>query len=1254
LNLFAGTYSENIVDANGCTASFAATITQPPAALSPALLPTNVICFGTSTGSINLTISGGVPNYTYSWSNGATSQDISNLTAGPYSVTVMDSVGCTSTIATLVTQPANALSLTFANTNVSCFGFNNGSINLTPSNGTLPYVYQWSNGAVSQDLNNLFAGSYSVNVTDGNGCQATITAQVTQPANTLTSSVTHTNVLCHNGASATATASALGGTPPYSYTWSNGQTTAFIDSLTAGIYSVVVSDMNGCSSSQSIAVTQPMPLILQPTNVNNLCFGQTAGSIALNVIGGATPYSYLWSNGATLDSIGGLAAGPYFVTVTDDNGCTATFSDTITQPASAIAVSVLITDNLCFGYGTGQIDLTAFGGSAPYQYQWNNGSLSQDIQNLTAGNYTIAVIDQNGCLLTDTFTVNQPPQAAVVSAVTANVSCFGGSNGAVNITVTGPNPPFSYAWSNGATTQDVFNLVPGSYTNTITDLNGCITLYTANITQPAAALSMLSVDTNILCYAQNTGSIDLSAFGGVAPYTYVWSNSASTQDLQGVPAGVYSVVLTDANGCQANFSTQLSQPNAPISSSVATTNVLCFGQSTGAVDLSVSGGSAPYTYLWSNGATSQDINALPVGFYTVAITDANGCTHNTFANIYQPALPINVTANLSPVSCFGLNDGAISVVVSGGVPSYFLNWSNGQTTNTINNLSTGFFALQVTDFNGCTSQWNYNLTQPAGPLLLTTATTPAACFNGNNGTIDLTPVGGTLPYAYLWSNGAATQDVNSLVAGPYSVLVTDANGCTASIADTVNQPQAFTSSAALQNINCFSQNTGAIDVSVNGGTAPYTYLWNNAATTQDLNNILAGTYSVAITDANNCVITNSFVLTQPFIPTTTSVTLTQPSCFGTADGSINLSVTSGNASLSYLWSNNQTTQDLNNIPSGFYSVTITDNLGCVDTLSMFLTQPDTLGISAILTNPSCVATNNGVVDITVTGGTAPYSFVWLSGQNTEDIANLTQGTYFVLVTDANGCSKTANFTLTDPTPISASYTFTQPTCHGGTNATVDVTVVGGNAPYSYNWFSGQTSQDLVNVPAGNDTLFIVDFNNCPHALPITVTQPDSIQLNFNVTNIACFGNLSGAIDLTVTGGTPGYTYLWSNTATTQDLANLNIGNYNVIVTDLNGCQMIDTVQISQPISPLNLQVTGNNISCFGGTNGNINLTVLGGTAPYFYNWNNGSSTEDLSGLSAGNYSVLVTDALGCTASTSITISTPAAALAISNAVLTNV
>ena len=1253
-NLPIGTYSVTVTDANGCSQYISDTLTQPGAALTASIFPTMVVCYGTPSGAANLSVSGGVLPYSYAWTNGSSTEDITSIFAGTYTVTVTDFAGCSITQSITITQPANALSLGVSTVNVSCFGLSNGSINLTPSFGTTPYSYAWSNGASSQDLNNIAAGIYTVTTTDANGCIAILTAQITQPATTLVSTIQHTDVPCHNGASGTGTAAGLGGTPPYSYTWSNGQTTAFVDSLLAGIYSVVISDNNGCTSSQSVLVTQPAPIVIQSANVNNLCFGQTSGSINLTVFGGAVPYAYLWSNGATTDSIGGLGAGPYFVTVTDDNACTATYSDTITQPASSIALSVLITNNLCFGYGNGAIDLTAIGGTAPYQFQWNNGSLSQDIQNLTAGIYTVAVIDQNGCLVTDTFTVNQPPAAAIVTAVNANVSCFGGNNGAINLTVTGPNPPFTYLWSNGATTQDIFNLVPGAYTNNITNANGCVTSYTVNITQPAAPISIQSINTNVLCYAQNTGVIDLSVFGGVAPYTYLWSNLTATQDLNNIPAGIYSVTVTDASGCQTTFNTQLTQPAAPIAASTATANVLCFGQSTGAIDLTVGGGSAPYLYTWSNAATSQDINGLPIGFYSVLITDANGCTLNTAANIYQPALPVSVTATITPISCFGYQDGAISVVVSGGVPSYALSWSNNQNTFLVDSLVAGFYALQVLDFNGCTSQWNFNVSQPTTPLLLSVAPTPASCYNGNNGTVDLTPTGGTAPYTYLWNNGATTQDLNSLLAGSYSVVVSDTNGCQATISATILQPQPFSSSATLQNINCYSQNTGAIDLSVVGGTAPYTYLWNNAATTQDLNNLLAASYSVSITDANTCVITNTFNLSQPLIPTTLSLQLTQPSCFAASDGSIDLSVSSGNASLSYLWNNNQTTQDINNIPSGFYSVSVTDNLGCVDTISTFLNQPDTIGITAILTNPSCPGALNASIDLSITGGTAPYTFTWLSGQNTEDIFNLAQGTYFVTVTDTNGCSKTATFTLVDPVQVASTYTFTPPTCFGGSNATLNVTVTGGAAPYNYLWASGQTTEDLVNVSAGNDTIYITDALGCPHSMVTTITQPDSIQLNFVITNINCFGTASGAIDLSVSGGTPGYTYLWNNAVTTQDLTNLNIGTYILQVTDNNGCFVFDTLSITQASSPISLLVTGSNISCFAGSNGSVNLTVQGGVGPYLYNWSNGATTEDLSGLGAGTYVVVVTDSNGCQNTTSLVISTPAAALTISNVLLTNI
>jgi hypothetical protein len=425
-DLSAGTYSVIVTDANGCTAAYSGIVTAPGSALAVTLYPSPALCFGTPTGGVDLTVAGGVPGYTYSWSNGQTSQDLTGVVGGQYTVTVQDANGCLYADTIEVSQPQSALTLTQVTTNISCNGLSDGYINLIVSGGTQAYTYLWNTGDTTQDLSNIPAGSYHVTVTDANGCVGSLTVLVTQPSALVGVSGVATNILCHGAATGSIAVQGTGGTGIYTYLWNNGSTAATLSGVSAGIYSVTVRDNNGCSANQSWTLSQPTPITLQSTNTNILCYGQTAGSITTSASGGVAPYTYAWTNGLTGATIVNQAAGPYFVTVTDGNGCTATFSDTIYQPQSALTLTTVVTDNICFGVAAGSIDNTVTGGTAPYNYQWNTSGTSQDLQNLLAGTYVVTITDANGCLLTSTMSVAQPPQSMSASTTHLNVSCFGG------------------------------------------------------------------------------------------------------------------------------------------------------------------------------------------------------------------------------------------------------------------------------------------------------------------------------------------------------------------------------------------------------------------------------------------------------------------------------------------------------------------------------------------------------------------------------------------------------------------------------------------------------------------------------------------------------------------------------------------------------------------------------------------------------------------------------------------------------------
>ncbi len=1307
-NLAAGTYTVTVTDANGCTKITSATVNGPSDPIVLSETNVDVLCYGNSTGSIDLTVSGGTPAYTYAWSNSATTQDLSNLAAGTYTVTVTDANGCTKTISATITQPPSALTASATTTNSTC-GNPNGSVDLTVSGGTSPYTYAWSNGATTQDLSNVMAGTYTVTVTDANGCTKTTSATVNNTGGPSLGE-THVNVLCFGNSTGSIDLTVTGGTSPYTYAWTGGATTQDRSNLAAGTYCVTVTDASACTAVLCVTITQPAEILLTETHVNLLCYGTSTGSIDLTVSGGTSPYSYNWGGGVTTQDRTGLSAGTYTVTVTDANSCTKTLSATITTPPD-IEPIFLTTHVTCYGGNNGAIDMSVSGGTPGYTYLWSNGSTTQDLANLTAGTYTVTVTDANSCTkavgiiviqppvitLTETHvnvlcngastgsidltasggtgvltydwshiggnnnpqdptglaagtycvtvtdangctktlcaTISEPP-AMVVSTTVTNVSCFGGANGAVDLTVSGGTPGYTYVWTTGATTQDISGLVAGTYTATVTDANGCTKTTSATVTEPPV-LALSTTVVNVLCNGNATGSIDLSVSGGTPGYTYAWSNGATIQDPFNLAAGTYTVTVTDAKGCTKTTSATVTQPPA-LMLTTTVTNVNCNGASTGSIDLTVNGGVSPYTYAWTNGATTQDISGLTAGTYTVTVTDANGCTKTTSATVTENST-LAASATATPVSCFGGSNGTIDLTVSGGVSPYTYVWTNGATTQDISGLTAGTYTVTVTDNVGCTKTASATVSQPP-VLALSTVVTNVSCFGGNNGAINLTVSGGTPGYTYVWSNNATTQDISGLVAGTYTVTVMDANGCTKTTSATVTEPPVLALNTSVTNVLCNSAATGAIDLTVSGGTPGYTYLWSNNATTQDISGLVAGTYTVTVTDANGCTKTTSATVTQPPAIALSSV-VSNVLCNGASTGAIDLTVSGGVAPYSYAWTNGATTQDISGLVAGTYTVTVTDANGCTKTTSATVTQPPALALSTTITNVLCNGASTGAVDLTVSGGTPGYTYTWTNGATTQDISGLVAGTYTVTVTDANGCTKTTSATVTEPPALALSTTVTNVLCNGASTGAVDLTVSGGVAPYSYIWTNGATTQDISNLAAGTYTVTVTDANGCTKTTSATVTQPPALSLSTSVTNILCNGGATGAIDLSVSGGVSPYSYAWTNGASTQDISGLTAGTYTVTVTDANGCTKTTSATVTEN-GNLMVSATSTPVSCFGGSNGTVDLTVSGGVSPYTYAWTNGATTQDLSGLTAGTYTVTVTDNVGCSKTTSVTVTQP--------------
>lgn len=556
--LTGGTYTVTVTEQGGCAAVTSVTIHQPPAIVLQTQ-STNPLCNGQATGTASVNASGGAGGFSYLWSNGSTSSSLSGLVAGNYAVTVTDANACTATAAIAITQP-QPLVLNLSSTDVVCFGNGNGTATAAVNGGTAPYQYAWNTGATSSNLTNLGPGNYSVTVTDANGCSASGSTTVIEPA-AVTLQVTSTNVSCNGVPNGTATATASGGTGGLSYLWSNGQTQPSLSGLAAGNYSVTVTDANGCSATGSVVLTQPPLLMIQLQQANVPCNGQNTGVASVTASGGSPGYTYLWSNGETQNIINGVAAGAYSVTVTDANGCQAIGNITITEP-SPLVVAVSATPVTCFAGSDGTASATVSGGVSPYQYQWSNGAQVAHLAGLTTGTYAVTVIDANGCTSAASATVDEPTQ--ILMEIMGDAAICEYDSVRLSAVITGGVPAYDYQWWSVPTAvndTDATLVYDGhddrTYHLRIVDQNGCEATASYYVESHPAPVAGFLPDRVELC---DSGTVDFENLSSPSDVSSFWEFSDGQSSTQAAPAhwfgaGNWSTTLTvtTVEGCVNSF-----------------------------------------------------------------------------------------------------------------------------------------------------------------------------------------------------------------------------------------------------------------------------------------------------------------------------------------------------------------------------------------------------------------------------------------------------------------------------------------------------------------------------------------------------------------------------------------------------------------------------------------------------------------------------------------------------------------------------
>ena len=1272
-NVKAGTYTYEVKDARGCTNSKTITITEPPPTSSNLTLwissTTQVTCNGAGDGTATVTTSGGAAPLTYSWNtspvqttatatklppgtwvvtvkdalgvtgtatayitqpdklvlnvspgtittNGGTTNvaisasggtapytftgPTSNVKAGTYTYTVKDSRGCTETKTITITEPApnntpSNLAVWISNNTPPCFGMNNGSSTVTTFGGVAPITYSWNTSPVqtTATATNLAPGTYVVTVKDATGTALTATAYIAGPPKLVLNVAPGT--ISTYGGSTTVNVTATGGSAPYSFT---GPTT----DVKAGTYTYTVKDAYGCTDSKTITITEPAP----PTNfvvvINSsdvTCWAWSTGSARAIPTGGVAPYTYSWSSGQTTDFIGSLKAGTYSVNVKDATGATASATVVIREP-ERLVLNVSAGSISEYG-GSTFVTLSASGGNPAY-------SFSGPTSNVKAGTYVYGVTDSRGCADQKTVVISQPAPGVLTAQISGstNVSCFGGDDGTALVSASGGVQPYSYTWNTNPvqTGAAAASLKAGTYTVNVKDANNSVATATVTITEPAKL--QLNVTPGVITSYGGTTNVALTATGGTGPYNF----SGQKENL---PAGSYTYDVVDSKGCVDSKTITITQPAPPeLKASVKIENVTCNGGNNGSATVTVTGGVAPYSYTWNTDPvqTGATATGLKAGGYLVTVKDALNASVSASVVVSEPAkLVLNVSAGV--ISTYG-GTTSVSLSATGGVEPYSF-------TGATSDLKAGTYTYEVKDAQGCVDTRTITIADAAPPeLVATISSSNVSCNGGSDGSATVTADGGVAPYKFSWNTDPVQtgSSVLALKAGTYEVIVTDALNATAKRSVTISEPAKLLLSVTPGTITTYGGTTN-VAVAATGGVEPYSF-------TGATSDVKAGTYTYEVKDARGCTDVKSVTISDGTPgELNASVNRTSVSCNGGNDGSATVTAAGGVAPYKFSWNTVpvQTGTTVSGLKAGTYEVTVTDALNVTTKITVNISEPAKLSLSAVA---GTIASYGGSTDVTLTatGGSVPYEFIGVT-------KNLKSGTYSFEVKDAAGCRDTKSITIAEPTPgallVSIGDT-RNVTCNGSANGSATASVSGGVAPYKFSWNTvpAQSGATATGLKVGSYTVNVTDALNTVSSATVTITEPQSLSVTAATSGITVNGGTADVV-LSATGGTGPYVYAGQTTG-------LTAGTYSYTVTDAAGCTATTTVTIGQP-DKLTLSGTAGTVKCSGGTT-DITLTATGGKAPYTFEGNT-------KGLKAGVYQFSVTDAAGSKANTTVQVKEPA-------------
>ncbi|WP_162052936.1 T9SS type B sorting domain-containing protein [Pontibacter pamirensis] len=1257
----AGNYTVTVKDANGCTVSKSATINNVAGPTNLAASLTASTC-GNSNGELIVTsVTGGTEDYTYSKDgvNFQASATFTALAAGQHAITVKDANGCTFVKSFTITNIAGPTAVAATSQPASCQN-NDGTITAgTVTGGKAPYTYaiNGSNFQTGATFSAVAAGTYTLVAKDDNGC--TVTRQVTVGTNVPTSfTSTSTASTCGNSNGQFSITGVTGGTAPYTYSTDGTtfQTNATFTALAAGAYQVRVKDAKGCTYTGTVQVSNIAGPAFTASAQATTC-GNSNGSITIsNVTGGTTPYTYSkdGTNFQASTTFDGLLAGEYTIVTKDNNGC---FSSTVVEVEDIAGPDTfeLTTAATTCGNSNGSITVGAVnGGTAPYTYAIGAAAFQSTatFTAVAAGDYTITVKDANGCTVAREVTIENVPGPADFAVSNTSSTC-GNLNGTLEVTgVTGGTAPYTFSL-NGSSFQSATTfagLAAGQYTVTVKDDNGCTHAKRFTISNIAGPTAITATSLPATC-ADNDGTITAGTVtGGTAPYSYAINGSSfqSETAFAGVASGTYTLTVKDNKGCTVSTQVTVGK-NVPTSFTSTTTASTCGGSDGQLTITGVTGGRAPYTYS-IDGTNFQDaatFTALAAGAHAITVKDANGCTYTNQVQVNNLSGPSDLVAFVRATTC-GAPNGTINITsVSGGNPSYTysLDGVNFQSAASFAALAAGAYQVSVKDASGCMYTEEVVVTDIAAPAF--TATAQASTCGNSNGSITISDItSGTAPFSFS-KNGVNFQTGNTfsgLAAGTYNITVEDANGCQGTVAIELENIPGPTDFTLVSTSSTCGRSNGSITASaVMGGTAPYSYSidgtnFQNAAAFET---VRAGNYTLTVKDANGCIISKSVSVSDIAGPTNLSASLTASTC-GDSNGELIVTgVTGGTGDYTYSKDgvNFQSSATFTALAAGQHAITVKDANGCTFVRSFTITNIAGPTAVAATSLPATCADNDGTITAgAVTGGTAPYTYS-INGSNFQSetaFAGVASGTYTLTVKDDKGCTVSTEVTVGQNIPTSFTSTTTASTCNESNGQFTITGVTGGTAPYTYST-DGSTFQNTATftaLAAGVYEVTVKDAKGCVFT--------DEVQLNnvggpaFTATaQAATCGNNNGRVSASgVTGGTAPYMYSIDGETfqAAATFSNLAAGTYHITTQDANGCSTVQSVEVEDITGPSEFELLATASTC-GNSTGSITASaVTDGTAPYSYSINGTDfqAAATFEALAAGEYTVTVKDANGCT------------------------